>query len=114
MLARRYSTRTRNRPRNPPNPCKARMKKTPLRKVSKKREGELRVYRVLKAEFLKRRPNCEIFEPCCTRKSVDVHHVNGRNGKRLLIVSDWLSCCRACHSIIHSRPQYAREMGFLK
>ena len=90
------------------------MKRSPIRKVSKKRDGELRVYRVLKAEFLKRRPYCEIFEPCCTRTAVDVHHVNGRNGKRLLDVSWWLPVCRGCHSFIHSRPKYAREAGFLK
>lgn len=90
------------------------MKRTPLRKTSKKREKELRVYRVLKAEFLKRRPVCEVFEPCCTRKSVDVHHVNHREGKRLLDVSDWLPICRACHMFITANGRYAREMGFTK
>lgn len=88
------------------------MKRTPLRKTSKKRASELRVYSVLKKTFLKLRPYCEIFEPCCTRTAVDVHHTNGR--KRLNEIRDWLPACRACHDFIHSRPKYAREMGFLK
>lgn len=90
------------------------MKRTPIRKVSKKRAGELKAYYALRATFLKLRPYCEIFEPCCTRKATEIHHVNGRNGDRLLDSQWFLPACRACHSFIHDRPKYAREMGFLK
>lgn len=90
------------------------MKRTPLRKVSKKRAKENREYLKLRAEFLKARPYCEIFEPCCTRKATEIHHVNGRNGKRLLDMNQCLPTCRSCHRFITDNKKYAQEMGFTK
>jgi hypothetical protein len=90
------------------------VKRSPLRKVSPKRAGENRQYALLRKVFLIEKPYCEVFETCCTRKSTDVHHVNHREGKRLLDRRDWLSCCRACHEFLHQHPTYARKAGFLK
>lgn len=90
------------------------MRRAAIRKVSKKRQRELRVYSVLKKEFLSQRRFCEVFESCCTRKAIDVHHINGRNGKRLVDIRDWLPVCRSCHRFLHDHPKYAKEAGFLK
>lgn len=90
------------------------MKRTRLRLISTKRSKQMAQYRTLKTIFLKDRKYCEIFEPCCTRKATDIHHVNGRNGIRLLDMTWWLPTCRSCHDFIHQHPKYAREAGFLK
>jgi hypothetical protein len=89
-------------------------KQSTLKKVSSKRAAQLRVYYKLRQEFLKEKPYCQIFEPCCTRKAVDVHHVKGRNGNRLVDKSWWIPACRPCHRFLHDRPAYARSAGFLK
>lgn len=90
------------------------MKRSPLRKVSSKRAKELKVYSELRKLFLPVRQYCEIFVDGCTRKATDIHHINGRNGKRLNDTSWWLPSCRNCHRFLHDHPKYARENGFLK
>ncbi len=89
------------------------MKRTPLRKVSKKRAKQNREYSKLRKEFLALRPYCDIFEPCCTRKATDIHHMKHREGNLLLDSAYWLPSCRACHRFLHDNPAYARESGFL-
>jgi len=89
------------------------MKRTPLRKVSKKRAKELKTYDFLRVAFLTSRKFCEIVGPHCTRKSTEIHHVNGRNSDRLLNTTWWTPACRSCHSFLHDNPKYARDAGFL-
>jgi len=91
---------------------RVRMKRSPLRKVSKKRSKELREYSKLRKEFLKRRPYCEIFEACCTRIATTIHHMNHRENLRLLDKSWWLPACLPCHRFITDQPAYARANGF--
>lgn len=84
-------------------------RKTPLRKVSKKRQKEMREYGILRKEFLSKLPICEV---CMKVNSTDIHHKAGR-GKHYLDVDSWLSVCRFCHDKIHREPIWAREKGFL-
>ena len=84
------------------------MKRTPLRRVSKKRQKEMREYNRLRRQFLDDNPNCEV----CRKRTDDVHHMAGR-GINYLDVDTWLSVCRACHNKIHARPSWAREKGYL-
>jgi hypothetical protein len=95
------------------------MKRTPLRKVSKKRAVQNRKYSKLKKEFL---------EGCvCTvcldehypdaakiRSAVDVHHKHGRVGEMLNNQLFWMAVCREHHDMIHQNPAWARENGYLK
>ena len=85
------------------------MKRTPLRRVSKKRQKEMKEYSILRKEFLEKLPMCEV---CMKAKTSDVHHRNGR-GKYYMDVGTWLSVCRPCHDKIHKEPKWAREKGYL-
>ena len=84
-------------------------RKTPLRRVSKRRSKEMKEYGILRKEFLERLPICEV---CMKAKSTDIHHKAGR-GKYYLDTESWLSTCRSCHDKIHREPKWAREKGFL-
>jgi hypothetical protein len=88
------------------------MKKTPLRRVSKKQQARLRIYYKLKDDYLSQNPVCEI----CNKRgsgSTDVHHKEKR-GPKLNDVSTWAALCRQCHSYVEDNKSWAREEGWLK
>ena len=87
------------------------MKRTPLRRVSKKRDTELKEYRKLKAAHLKINPYCEV---CAKAKATEIHHKLplGRGGK-LCDVTIFLASCRRCHTRIHDNPKWAEENKYL-
>jgi len=84
-------------------------RKTPLRRVSKRRSEEMKEYSKKRTEFLTELPICEV---CMKATATDVHHKAGR-GKHYLDEETWLSTCRSCHDRIHREPIWAREKGFL-
>ena len=86
------------------------MKRTPLRRVSIKRQKELREYAKIRKEYLAAHPTCEV---CGQRKATDIHHRNHRFGSRLNDVEYFLATCRVCHNDIHQRPSAARDRGLL-
>lgn len=89
------------------------IRRTPLRRVSKKHAKELRIYAKLRLDFLESHPMCEVGrKDICNRFSCDVHHVHGR-GKHLNDKGTWLAVCRPCHDFIHRNPGQARQLGFL-
>lgn len=90
------------------------LRKTPLRKVSKKREAENQKYLRQRTIFLAKYPHCQ----CCISEfrkypSTDVHHMNKRNGARLLDEDYWMAVCRGHHDWIHANPSEARRLGWL-
>lgn len=87
------------------------MKRTPLRRQSQKRAKENSEYLKLRHKFLTTHPLCQI---CRDNRAGQVHHINGRNGVRLLITDDWLAICQSCHDRIHREPAWARANGYLK
>jgi len=86
------------------------MKRTPLKPVSKKRAGRLKIYYGLIKEYKKINHTCAV---CNKRPTTDVHHKKGRYGSMLNMVEYWLPTCRACHDWIHKNPIDARKQGFL-
>lgn len=84
------------------------MKRSPIRRVSKKRQRELREYRKLTETFLKDKA-CE---KCGKARRLDVHHKAGR-GRFYLDVDTWMAVCRECHDYIHKWPIESRENGWL-
>ena len=89
------------------------LRKTPLRRVSRKRARELRTYSGLRRDFLATHPRCEIARKgICTGQAQDVHHVH-RRGLHLNDVGTWLAVCRCCHDWTHTHPGQARVLGFL-
>ena len=88
------------------------MKRTPIRRVSKKMEKRLREYRKLKKTVLQHNIFCEF--PDCHKRAFQVHHVNGRSGDNLCNTATWMLLCLEHHDWIHSHPKQAREKGYLK
>lgn len=88
------------------------LKRTRLRRVSKKRAVESLIYYEKRNAFLAARPFCE-FESCHYH-SRDVHHMQGRGGSNYLDETTWMAICRLHHNLIHDFPNKARKLGYLK
>ena len=88
------------------------MKRTPLRKVSKKMASKLHEYRKLRLAFLQEHKYCQIALDCCTVSATDVHH-KMRRGKHINDVTTWMAVCRNCHSYIETHASMAREKGYI-
>jgi hypothetical protein len=107
----------------------------PIRKVSKKRASQSRLYAKLREEFLKEHPYCQwtiwhyCLSPdevskcggmmpingqiCCVPKSTEIHHRKGRFGSRLNQTEFWMAVSRDGHDWIHANPKPAYEKGYL-
>jgi 5-methylcytosine-specific restriction endonuclease McrA len=87
------------------------LRRTPLRRVSKKRAEALKVYRVNKASYLLANPFCQV---CETEKAIDIHHKLslGRGGK-LNDTTIFMAVCRSCHNQIHNNPKWALLNNYL-
>lgn len=86
------------------------MKRTPLRRVSKRRAKDMKTYSAQRKVFLEEKPSCEV---CNGAYSCDVHHKAKRGGSNYLDVTTWLAVCRGCHQKIHAAPAWARANGYL-
>ena len=93
--------------------------KKQLKKVSKRRAVEGKIYRAKRGAYLAAHPFCEagaIFMGSFTKCKIfacDVHHRAGRLAGNYLDESTWLPVCRPCHDYIHSHPKQARQLGLL-
>jgi len=85
------------------------MRKTPLRRVSKKRAAQLKKYSVLRKNFLTNQM-CGV---CKIRPAGEIHHKNKRFGERLLDLEHFLAVCRGCHARIHLNPAWAHAKDYL-
>ena len=117
------------------------LKRTPLRKVSKKRAKDGKIYSAKRKAFLALHPFCEVelkeygitqseaieiqgkfsiydeckgFSTVLISPATDIHHTAKRTGKNYLDESTWLAVCRENHEMIHANPSWARANGFLK
>lgn len=86
------------------------MKKTPLRRVSKKRAKELTQYFKLRKDFLEKNPVCQA---CDGEPANQIHHRNHREHGRLNDQKDWVAVGNYCHTWIHNHPEAARKEGWL-
>lgn len=100
------------------------MKRTPIRRVSKKQAARLAEYRKVKAEWALIHRFCEIgpilhkagYAVQCKRITDHPHHVRGRSGSLLSDTRYWKASCRGeCHpAFLHNNPGIARELGLLQ
>lgn len=70
-------------------------------------------YSTARRKFLKDHPVCQVKFDGCSKVATEVHHKNGRRGKRLTDESGFVASCRACHAHIHNHPDQARKRGVL-
>jgi len=90
------------------------MRRTKLRKVSKKRQVDSIQYFVLRKKYMSRHRYCELCDSTLGLPvaATDLHHKRGR-GKYYLDVSTFCALCRPCHTYIHEHPDWARANGWL-
>lgn len=86
----------------------------PIKKVSQKRAGETREYLVKKAKYL------EVFSICqakgCSKPSSDLHHRQGRQGKKLTDETLFIALCFDHHTYYteHSAEAIADGISLLR
>lgn len=85
------------------------MKRSPIKRVSKKRSSELAMYKRAKLEYLGDGKNCEV---CNHWFATDIHHKKGRVGSLLWDKVYFLAVCAICHTEIHHSPEWARMEGY--
>lgn len=114
------------------------LKRTPLRRVSKKRSRELAIYTKKRRIFLETNRACQVELDTIGMKQTDVfavqhgkafvgnepptriiaastevHHRAGRTGTNFLDESTWIAVGRDGHNKIHQNPSWARAQGYL-
>jgi len=77
-----------------------------------KRAGQYRLYRPRAAAFLEANPAC-MFPLGCGLAAVDVHHVRGRQGARLLDEAWWAASCRYHNTWAEENTGEALACGWL-
>jgi uncharacterized protein YlaI len=87
------------------------MKRSPLRRCSKKHAKELETYRVLRLSYLSEHQFCEM--DGCGNRANQIHHKEKR-GKNLNNIDTWMALCPDCHTKIEDNKSWARENNLLK
>lgn len=95
--------------------AKAIKKKTPLRKVSKKRSSEFRIYSQLRKAYLEQHPYCQFKDglSLCFCQATEIHHKAGREKKWLNMVNFWVGLCSKHHDFIEKNRSWSYDNGFL-
>lgn len=112
-------------------------RRTPLRRVSPRRSGEIRLYHLRRAQFLRDHPFCQVWlcehgiderhaisargwvrtnraRPLIQAPRSDtIHHRNKRRGSRLVNERHWMAVSWASHQTIETDRHWARERGYL-
>ena len=82
-----------------------------IRRVSKKRDEQLKLYARLRRSFLKAHPWCSLHDGGC--RATEIHHSRGRSNTLLTDVRHWRGVCRVAHLWITEHPKEARERGLI-
>jgi len=82
----------------------------PIRPRSSKREKEDVLYSILRKQFLKNHPFCQMNLKDCTNTATEVHHKKGR-GKYYLDDTTFMAGCHNCHSWVTDHPAEAIKLG---
>lgn len=84
-----------------------------IKRVSKKKREQDKIYAKLRPQFLAEHPTCEIqWDDKCSKKATQVHHVK-RRGKYYLKTETWKSSCRHCHAMVEHNGKEAERRGHL-
>jgi len=90
--------------------------KSIIPKVSDKRAKKDAEYLKLRLRFLTEHTMCKVNVAGCSTKATDIHHTYAGSNRDAfyLVQSTWLPVCRNCHDWIHTHPEDARTMNYLK
>ena len=95
---------------------------TPVKRVSKKRARENRIYTVKRKAFLEANQMCQLsgplisagVEPHCTFETTEVHHMCRRLGGNYLDERTWAATCATCHRYVETHAKLARTLGLIR
>jgi hypothetical protein len=90
------------------------MKRSPLKRRSKKRSKQEAEYSKLRLLYLTKNYFCEARLPACSLTATDIHHKKGRVNEDLTDNTEWMAVCRSCHNWIETHPIEATELNFRK
>ena len=85
-----------------------------ISRSSPKKDRADYLYAIARRTYLETHPMCEAKIPGCTLNATDIHHKKGRVGGYYLDTTNFLAVCRACHNIIETQVDMAKEEGFSK
>ena len=71
-------------------------KRKAIAKVSEKKQEKLKPYAVLRRNYLKENPVCELHLQGCTGNSEEIHHIS-KDESNFLNIKTWKATCRPCH-----------------
>ena len=91
-----------------PEPRKKKEKK-PIKKTSKSRQADQRLYEIVRERYLNNNPICEV---CGTTHSDQIHHKKGKIGSLLYNERYFLAVCFPCHRHIEDNPEFAKREGY--
>lgn len=80
-----------------------------IKRVSKKRAGELAEYTIKKKKFLEVNPRCAVFP---SLRATTIHHKKGRVGSLFLDERFWLGLSMKAHKWVEENPQEAYKLGY--
>lgn len=82
-----------------------------IKPISKKLAKERKTYKELRLEFLDKPGNlfCAVYPDL---RATEVHHMIGREGKRLNDTKYWLAVSRQGHEWIENFPELAKQRGY--
>ena len=98
--------------KNAENPIAIKKHLHKIRKVSKKRQEQLTVYKVKQHAFLMANTECAVKSKFCTGESTEIHHTKGRENDLLNDVRYFLAICTSCHIFITENSALAADLGF--
>lgn len=100
---------THNRELRKSSQAKAKVKK-PVNKVSDKQHTRIAEYVVVRDNYLRLNPWCEMHgKPC---RAIEVHHAKGKTGDLLTNTKFFMGVCRDAHLWIHANPNEAIRDGY--
>lgn len=92
---------------------KKQIHRKPIAKVAKKRWAELKIYSVLRKDFLLENGKCKCGRNGCQRKANEIHHKKGRENGLLNVIEFWLPVNGVCHRWITDHPKESMELGLI-
>lgn len=84
----------------------------PVKKITEKRAKQNREYLEMREQFLEQYPMCQIKD--CTRKSTQIHHIQGKANDLLTNPENFLAICDECHRTITEHSAEAIKEGYTK
>lgn len=82
-----------------------------IKPFSEKRSQQYKLWPQIRDSFLSKHPFCEW--PGCTKRAVDAHHTEGKDGEKLLDEEKLKALCRRHHNWCKEKPELAEKVGMI-